>query len=147
MLFILLSHSYQSIIGIYDKIQMMVLVLLFLLNILLKVKVCILDCRIVLIFLLLILVMEEKKIYTLITTVTLTMAFSNNTCGNVSLSGSLTRNISVEKNEKEFYSVEHIENIGKMVEDLESNISNILDAIYIIKSKEIIDTSRLNPIL
>ena len=89
----------------------------------------------------------KKASYNLITTVSLTMAFSNKTCGNVSLSGALTRNSSSEKNIKEYYSVEHIENIGKMVEDLESNISNTLDAIYVSKSKEIIDTSRVNPIL
>lgn len=89
----------------------------------------------------------KKANYNLITTVSLTMAFTNKTCGNVSLSGALTRNSSSEKNVKDFYSVEHIENIGKMVEDLESNISNTLDSIYVSKSKEIIDTSRVNPIM
>ena len=89
----------------------------------------------------------KKAKYNLITTVNLTMAFSNKTCGNVSLSGSLTRSSSAEKNVKDYYSIEHLENIGKMVEDLESNISNTLDAIYVSKSKEIIDTSRVNPIL
>ena len=89
----------------------------------------------------------KKAKYNLITTVNLTMAFSNKTCGNVSLSGSLTRSCSAEKSVKDYYSLEHLENIGKMVEDLESNISNTLDAIYVSKSKEIIDTSRVNPIL
>ena len=69
-------------------------------------------------------------------------------CGKVSLSGMIARASNLSKIVKDYVNDDsHIQNIGVLIEDLESNIRSTLDVIYISKSKEIIDTARFNPTL
>ena len=90
-----------------------------------------------------------KANYNLVTTVSLIMSFDNKICGKVSLSGMVARNSHLDnKIVKDYVNDDaHIGNIGVLIEDLESNIRNTLDVIYVSKSKEIIDTARFNPTL
>jgi hypothetical protein len=37
--------------------------------------------------------------------------------------------------------------IGTLIEDLENNLRNVIEEVYVKKSKEIIDTARFNPVL
>lgn len=39
----------------------------------------------------------------------------------------------------------HVQNIGKLVEDMETSIRNTIENIYVTKSKEIIGTARYDP--
>lgn len=39
----------------------------------------------------------------------------------------------------------HIETVGTLVEEMENNIRQIMEEVYLKKSKEIIDTARFNP--
>ena len=87
-----------------------------------------------------------KAKYKLITNVSLIMSFENKLCGKVALSGLVARASNLEKIVKDYVNDDnHIQNIGVLVEDLESSIRNTLDVIYVSKSKEIIDTVRFNP--
>ncbi len=88
-----------------------------------------------------------KANYNLITTVSLVMAFESKICGSVSLSGSIARSSHSSKIVKNHVEDSHIENIGVLIENLESNIRNTIDTIYVMKSKEIVDTARYNPTL
>ena len=88
-----------------------------------------------------------KADYSLITTVTLNMNFEANVAGNVVLGGTITRSAKSTKMLNGYMSDEHIENIGVLVEDIESKMRNTLNTIYVMKSKEIIDTARYNPIM
>ena len=89
-----------------------------------------------------------KANYKLITNVSLIMSFENKICGKVALSGMVARASNYEKIVKDYVNDDnHIQNIGVLVEDLESSIRNTLDVIYVSKSKEIIDTARFNPTL
>jgi capping protein beta len=90
-----------------------------------------------------------KANYNLVTNVSLIMNFDNKICGKVSLSGMVARNSHLDnKIVKDYVNDDaHIGNIGVLIEDLESNIRNTLDVIYVSKSKEIIDTARFNPTL
>jgi len=81
--------------------------------------------------------------YKLTSTVMLTIETSNDTTGNVSLAGSLTRQY--EKEAPVNNETPHINNIGKLVEDSEITMRESLDSIYFAKTKEIKDTLR-NPI-
>jgi len=86
---------------------------------------------------------KDRAKYKLTSTVMLSIETSNDSTGNVSLAGSLTRQYereSVVNNENP-----HINNIGKMVEESEITMRESLDAIYFAKTKEIKDTLR-NPI-
>ena len=81
-----------------------------------------------------------EVVYKLTTTVILTMVFSQARLGDVNVSGSLTKQ-SEEKMEilsdnllDESF---HIENIGVMVEKMENNIRNILEEVYLKKSREV----------
>lgn len=88
----------------------------------------------------------KKAKYNLITTVNLSMAFDHPVVGKVSLSGTVARSSHYTKPIKDYVKDDaHIENIGVLVEDMESGIRNVLDTIYCMKSKEIIDTARFNP--
>lgn len=88
-----------------------------------------------------------KAKYSLITTVSLSMGFTSKICGSVSLSGSIARSAHTAKVVKNYIEDSHVENIGVLIEDLESNIRNTIDTIYVMKSKEIVDTARYNPTL
>ncbi|KAL7715344.1 F-actin-capping protein subunit beta [Entamoeba marina] len=82
----------------------------------------------------------SKAEYRLTSTVMLFMETNNNATGKVSFAGSLTR-----QNEKTLTvsgKDAHIINIGQFVEETESRMRNILDAIYFSKSKEITNACR-----
>lgn len=86
-----------------------------------------------------------KATYNVITTLDLTMMFDNKTCGNVCLSGSVSRKAKSVKAVKKYEDDAHIGNIGKLVEDLEGNLLSTIESVYALKSKEILETSRYNP--
>jgi len=78
--------------------------------------------------------------YKLTSTVMLSIETETNTTGSVSLAGSLTR-----QDEKDFPVNEanpHVSNIGRMVEEMEIKLRNILDQIYFGKTKDIVNDLR-----
>ena len=89
---------------------------------------------------------KKKAKYNLITTVNLAMSFEGKACGKVCLSGTIARSSHFSKIVTDYTDDEaHIENIGVLVEDMENSIRNTLDNVYLMKSKQIIDTARYNP--
>ena len=84
--------------------------------------------------------------YKLTSTVMLQMSFNHKICGKVSLSGSFTKQFLQRKNlsgRKLLDHAFHIETIGNMVEDAENTIRNIMEEVYIKKSKEVITLIQL----
>ena len=78
--------------------------------------------------------------YKLTSTVMLTIETETTATGQVSLAGSLTR-----QDEKDFPVNEanpHVSNIGRMVEDMELKLRNILEQIYFGKTKDIVSELR-----
>ena len=74
------------------------------------------------------------------------MSFEGKVCGKVCLSGIIARNSHYSKTVIDYTKDEaHITNIGVLVEDMENSIKNTLDTIYLMKSKQIIDSGRYNP--
>ena len=74
------------------------------------------------------------------------MSFEGKACGKVCLSGTIARSSHFSKIVTDYTDDEaHIENIGVLVEDMENSIRNTLDNVYLMKSKQIIDTARYNP--
>jgi capping protein beta len=80
-----------------------------------------------------------EAVYKLTTTIMLQMSFNHKICGKVNLAGSMTKQF-IQKNEIKSYIDEsqHVENIGNLVEDMENNMRNIIEEVYIKKSKEVI---------
>jgi capping protein beta len=85
--------------------------------------------------------------YKLTTTISLMMNFEHRICGKVTLSGGVTkqmiREIPIKTHLDEHT---HVESIGNLIEDMENNLRNVMEEIYIKKSKEIIDTARFSPV-
>jgi len=73
--------------------------------------------------------------YKLTSTVMLCIETSTEATGNVSLAGSMTRQ--VEKDEKVSNDQPHYVNIGRMVEDLENKIREHVAALYFAKTREV----------
>ena len=89
---------------------------------------------------------KKKAKYTLISTVNLAMSFNSKICGKVCLSGTIARSSHLTKEVNDYTNDEaHIGNIGALVEEMENSIRNTLDTVYLMKSKQIIDTARYNP--
>ena len=89
---------------------------------------------------------KKKAKYNLISTVNLAMSFEGKVCGKVCLSGTIARSSHYSKTVADYTKDEaHITNIGVLVEDMENSIRNTLDTVYLMKSKQIIDTARYNP--
>ena len=89
---------------------------------------------------------KKKAKYNLISTVNLAMSFESQICGKVCLSGTIARSSHYSKLVNDYTNDEaHVTNIGVLVEDMENSIRNTLDTIYLLKSKQIIDTARYNP--
>ena len=89
---------------------------------------------------------KKKAKYNLISTVNLAMSFEGKAVGKVCLSGTIARSSHYSKTVDDYTSDEaHITNIGVLVEDMENSIRNTLDTVYLMKSKQIIDTARFNP--
>lgn len=85
---------------------------------------------------------QIKAKYNLFSFVTLIMEFKGKMCGTCNLAGTISRTDKRTYTVKEYTSDEHVENIGKMVEDMETRISNTMDTIYVMKSREILETAR-----
>ena len=89
---------------------------------------------------------KKKAKYNLISTVNLAMSFNSKICGKVCLSGTIARSSHLTKEVNDYTNDEaHIGNIGALVEEMENSIRNTLDTVYLMKSKQIIDTARYNP--
>ena len=89
---------------------------------------------------------KKKAKYNLISSVNLAMSFESQICGKVCLSGTIARSSHYSKIVNDYTNDEaHVTNIGVLVEDMENSIRNTLDTIYLLKSKQIIDTARYNP--
>ena len=89
---------------------------------------------------------KKKAKYNLISTVNLAMSFEGKAVGKVCLSGTIARSSHYSKIVTDYTDDEdHITNIGVLVEDMENSIRNTLDTVYLMKSKQIIDTARFNP--
>ncbi|KAJ9164857.1 F-actin capping protein [Coniochaeta hoffmannii] len=78
--------------------------------------------------------------YRLTSTVILSLSSSNNTLGEMDLSGNMTRQIEqelpVETDES------HIANIGRLVEDMELKMRNLLQEVYFGKAKDVVGDLR-----
>ena len=86
---------------------------------------------------------KKKAKYNLISSVNLVMSFDSKICGKVCLSGTIARSSHYSKVVSDYTNDEsHVSNIGVLVEDMENSIRNTLDTIYLMKSKQIIDTAR-----
>jgi capping protein beta len=75
--------------------------------------------------------------YRLITTLILNLNFKNNICGKVNLSGSLTKQSNKSAYVKSYVDDSHLETVGNMIEEMENNVRNIIEEIYVKKSKEV----------
>lgn len=78
--------------------------------------------------------------YRLTSTVILSLSSSNNTLGEMDLSGNMTRQIEqdlpVDTDES------HIANIGRLVEDMELKMRNLLQEVYFGKAKDVVGDLR-----
>lgn len=83
----------------------------------------------------------KKATYKLTTTVMLSMTTSKGNAGSVNLSGSLTRQ-GKEISKKITSEDDHVINIGKAIEEMEMDIRNQLDTLYIQKTREIVNKIR-----
>jgi len=78
--------------------------------------------------------------YKLTSTVMLALETSSKDIGNVSLSGSITRQ--AEQEAKHDDQNPHVTNIGKMVESMENKLRSSINLIYFGKTKDVINTLR-----
>jgi len=85
----------------------------------------------------------KKASYKLTTTVMLTMSVAKEEVGSTNMSGSLTRQVEstcdVDNNEKS-----HLANIGRLIEEQESDMRSNLNELYILKTREIVNSIRTN---
>ena len=82
----------------------------------------------------------DKAQYTITSTIMMYMKTSNDTTGEISFTGSLTR-----QNSKVMQTTQknaHVINIGSYVEDVENQMRSIMDAIYFSRSKDITNACR-----
>lgn len=81
---------------------------------------------------------KTKARYKLTSTVMLSIETETNTTGQVNLAGSLTR-----QDDKEFPVNDanpHVANMGRMIEEMENKLRNIIEQIYFGKTKDIVNT-------
>lgn len=79
--------------------------------------------------------------YKITTTVILTMMTDKGEAGNVNLSGNLTRQ-GRERTATTASDSDHVVNIGQMIEEMEIDMRNQLDTLYIQKTREVINSIR-----
>jgi len=79
--------------------------------------------------------------YRLTTTVILTMVTEKGNAGSVNLSGNLTRQ-GKDKTASVKSENDHVINIGQMIEEMEIDLRNQLDTLYIQKTREVINSIR-----
>lgn len=85
---------------------------------------------------------KSAATYKLTTTIILNMAVDSGDVGNTSLSGTLTRQTEMSANVSETKT--HISNIGRMIEDMETDMRSNLNELYILKTREVINSLRTN---
>lgn len=84
-----------------------------------------------------------KHTYTLVSTVFLRLELEGDTFGSLNICGTSTKQ--AEKTyPKTEESGEHITRMGKMLEDNEKYLRDELDAVYVNKSRQIINTGKIN---
>lgn len=79
-------------------------------------------------------------IYKLTTTVLLSMGVDKEAVGETSFAGSLTRQSELTANVSETKT--HISNMGRMIEDMETDIRSNLHELYILKTREVVNSLR-----
>mmetsp|Transcript_23551 Transcript_23551/g.37511 ORF Transcript_23551/g.37511 Transcript_23551/m.37511 type:complete len:280 (+) Transcript_23551:112-951(+) len=84
---------------------------------------------------------SDKYTYRLTTTVMLSMTTEKGQAGAVNLSGSLTRQ-GKEKTVKVASEDEHVITIGSMIEEMEIDVRNQMDGLYIQKTREVVNSIR-----
>ena len=82
----------------------------------------------------------SKATYKLTTTVMLDMGIDNADVGNTNLAGSLTRQSEVTKSVSDTDT--HIVNMGRLIEDMEIDMRNNMNELYILKTREVISSIR-----
>jgi len=83
-----------------------------------------------------------KATYKLTTTIMLSMGVNKEEVGSTNLSGSLTRQS--EQTLAVTDAKPHLANVGRMIEDLESDMRSNLNQLYILKTREIVNTLRVS---
>ena len=80
----------------------------------------------------------NKASYKLTSTVMLDMNVDKQEVGHTLLSGSLTRQTEVTQEVNEVRT--HIANIGRLIEDMETDMRSNLNELYVLKTREIVNT-------
>jgi capping protein beta len=83
---------------------------------------------------------SSNATYRLTTTVMLHMSVDKQELGNTVMSGSLTRQTEMSSAVNETKT--HIANMGRMIEDMENDMRSNLNELYILKTREIINSLR-----
>jgi len=83
---------------------------------------------------------DKAATYKLTTTVLLNMNMNNTQVGDALLAGSLTRQTEMTTNVNETKT--HISNLGRMIEDMESEMRSNLYELYILKTREVVNSLR-----
>jgi len=78
--------------------------------------------------------------YKLTTTIIISMGVEKGDVGNTSLSGILTRQTEINANISDTKT--HISNIGRMIEDMETDMRSNLNELYILKTREVMNYLR-----
>ena len=83
-------------------------------------------------------------VYSITSSVYLVLKVEDPSVGEVNLSGSLSRNMADEKSlGEDHYGEYHIYNMITLVENMESQLRTSLDEVYIGKTQEILDRTRI----
>ena len=85
---------------------------------------------------------SSKATYKLTTTVMLTMSVNKDVVGNTNMSGSLTRQSELTASVSDDLEHTHLANIGRLIEELESEMRANLNELYILKTREIVNSIR-----
>lgn len=83
-----------------------------------------------------------KATYKLTTTVMLNMSVAKEVVGNTNMSGSLTRQSELTTTVNDDTDQSHLANIGRLIEELESEMRSNLNELYILKTREIVNSIR-----
>lgn len=83
---------------------------------------------------------QRRATYRLTTTVLLAMKVNRPELGDLTLDGTLTRQTEKTLDYEDQYS--HVSNMGRMVEDMEIEMRSSMDALYISKTREVINGMR-----
>eukprot|EP01034_Spumella_vulgaris_P030776 gene30776-38040_t len=83
---------------------------------------------------------KTSATYKLTTTIMLSMSVERQEVGETLLSGSLTRQTELNTSLSETKT--HISNIGRMIEDMETDMRSNMNELYILKTREIVNSLR-----